>query len=270
MQEQGIPSLCVRERDLRFHERGGRLLERARGLARRGIPHDHAVLGILRVAVDAGEGERLRVRPSAVAVVALHVGGTVGDDGVELRFRREPARERAVEPAPAQHPGPLRVGGREGLDARLHRLDGRVLDQVDTLQRQGTSHEVDMGVVEARKDQPPRKVADLRLRSAQGGGARGVAHVDDPIAPHRDRLRPRPLGVGGPDPGPREDQIGGRTVRFDAGHSAERGQDGKRGAENEAVRRKRGFEHHEVLQGHEGSPQSARWSRRDASPQRHP
>ena len=101
--------------------------------------------------VIPGEGERLRVGPAGVAVVALHVGGPVRHHRVELLLRGQASREGAVEPAPAR--GPTGASALAAAKSRIRACDRRervVLDEVHALQGERALHQVDVGVVEAR------------------------------------------------------------------------------------------------------------------------
>ena len=225
-EQEAIAGLGVGPGDLGLHERACHLLEGSRGLAGAGVADDHAILGILGALRDAGEGQGLRVRPAAVPVVALHVGGTVGHHRVELRLRGKASRERAVEPPVAADPGRPGIDAREGLDAALHRLQGLVFDEIDLVQGQSALDEVDVGVVEAREHQAPPRIQDLGLRPTQGRRLCARAHGDQPAAAHREGLGPGVLRLGGPDAAIREHDVGGRLrsqggVREEAGEEEE-------------------------------------------------
>ena len=213
LQHQRVTRLALRLRDHVVEQRVRRFLERTRGLAGLRVADDDAVLGILRVFRDPRQGQRLRVGPAGVAVVARHVGGPVADDRIELLPGRQAAGERAVQPASAQHPRALGVLRGKGLDLRLHSREVLLFDQVHLLERERAAADVDVRVVEARRHQPARELDDLGLRPAQRFGSRGIAHVDDAVAADRHRLGPGPGVIGRPDPPARQDPVRRRVGR---------------------------------------------------------
>ena len=235
----GGEAALVQQRDRAAHVREGRrlgrlgddpsdqvhrtFLEGARRLARGGVALDDAVRRIQRLAVDAGGAQGRGVRPGRVAVVALQESRAIGDDLVELRGRRQPARERHVLPAATQHPrGVAMLRGVHG-DRDLDLPDGRELEQVDLVERLGARHDVDVGVVEPRRDEPAAGVHDRRGRvaviaqavivTAQPGDV-AVAHGDGGRRRDRPRADVRSVrsevarGVGDEDPPVDDQQVG--------------------------------------------------------------
>ena len=172
-----------------------------------------------------------------MAVVALHVGGAVGDGGVELLAGRHAAGERAVQPPAAQHPGaagPLRGEAADAL------LDGRhvaVLDQVHPVQRQGAAHQVDVGVLEAGSHELALQRQGVGACPTVREGARVVAHVDDPSVGD---------GQGGgsrfprPDMAAHDHEVGGRRRGGGLGRQRQGGDEGGHG---KAIRHAMGLVH---------------------------
>ena len=98
----------------------GPLVEQAGRLAD-GVALDAAVRRIGCVAIDAGQLEGTRVHPRCVHVGVDEVDGTVGLDGIELRFLRS-GGEHLELPATAENPGIIGMLGDVAADGLDHRL----------------------------------------------------------------------------------------------------------------------------------------------------
>jgi hypothetical protein len=134
-------------------------LERAARLARaRGVPLDPSVGGIGRVPRDAGEFQGAAVDPGTVMVPVGQIDRSVGDDGVQQLLRRRTALEGLHRPAASGDPLPLRMRG--GVRAhgghRLLRCLGP--GQVALGEFETGRDRVDVRVLEAGQQQPPRQV----------------------------------------------------------------------------------------------------------------
>jgi hypothetical protein len=188
---QGIEPVFSRRhgQDL-LHEILRVLLQRSGSFPGARVAHDDAVLGVGRAVLDAGQGERPRVDPGGVAVVAGHHRGSVLHCRVELGPRRKPAGEGAVEPATAEHPGPIRVRPRKGPNPGLHVREIGRLEEVHAVEGLAAFEEMNVRVVEAGDDGPEPSVDDLGPSGLEGLDLQGGADPQDLAAGDRDGLRP--------------------------------------------------------------------------------
>ena len=221
-----------RARDMPGDEVLGAFLERSGRLAGHGVADDDAVGRVGCLAVDPGQTKGRRVRPARVAVEAAHERRAVRNDRVELGTVGHAAGERHVQPALAEHPGRRGVGRGVRRDRGLDVGEGIEPEQVDAVELVGALAHVDMGVVEAGRDQPATRLDDLGARSTPVAQA-VVAAPDpgDPPAPHRDRVRGLGRRVlrraGDEDAAADDQQVGGVAHRarlvssaaLTAGHS---------------------------------------------------
>ena len=173
------------------------------------------------VAVRAGgfQGSGVGQVEAAVPLRQQHrvVGGdpvdhrTVGEEGVAPAGRfpgRAPAPLLVGPPVAADDPG----ARRQPVAGRAHRFyqAGLVGDRQQVDPQDQLTGLVEVGVVvdEAGGDEAPRELDHPGLVATMGEDGLGVADRQDLFAAHRDRLRPRPVGVAGPHPGAGEDQAG--------------------------------------------------------------
>ena len=101
------------------------------------------------------------------------------------------------------------MGGGEGLDPCLHGPDGLVFDEVHQLQGERSRDEVDVGVVEAGQKKTAARVHHARLGPRDASAFGGRAHEGEAPSAHREGFRPGPGGIGRPDAGVLDHQLGG-------------------------------------------------------------
>ena len=214
----------------------GALLEYAGRLAGGWVAHNHPVDGVGCVAVDAGLSESRRVRPAGMTVEAAHECRTVGDDRIEQGASGQPAGKRDVKPALAEDPGRVRNSRRVPGDRGLDPLERPQREQVDAIELVGALADVDVCVVEARRDQ-----ATVGLDHLCGGSAPGAqafvlaADPGDPSIVDGDRVcradgwradvRAVRHGIAGPvcdeDPATDDQQVGRVAHRVRLASSAD-------------------------------------------------
>ena len=97
----------------------GRFLQQPRRLACHRIVHDFAARRIRRVLGNAGQGQRQRVDPDAVAVETAHHGRPIGYRRVQLLARRYVPGKCAVAPAASFHPRGVGMFPGEGANPQL-------------------------------------------------------------------------------------------------------------------------------------------------------
>ncbi len=183
------------------------LLENAGRVAGGRVAHNHSAGRVGRLAGDPRRLQRERVDPRRVAVVAAHVGGAVGDQGIELLARGEASGEGCVVPASAEHPGAIGMGGGKGLDGGADLLQGGGVEQVGLLQAEASAHQVQVCVVQARQHRGAVRVDGL------GRAARKPLHLavgSDPengVAANGERFGEASRAVGGVDAAVQDDQV---------------------------------------------------------------
>ena len=155
-----------------------------------------------------GDPQRLqghRVHPRRVVVVRVEQDGTVRDDRVEHRGGGLTARDGVEQPALAEHPVLPGVGVRVLADELLDLLERPRADEVDALERLAGAHEVEVGVDDPRDHQVALEVDLLDSAGCSRVNRRARGGLDLLVTPgdeeasvvHRERRRPRPVGVGG-------------------------------------------------------------------------
>ncbi len=140
-------------------------------------------------AIDAGEGQCARVRPTAVPVAVEEEYGPVGNDRIERLPRGRTAREPLRAPAAAAHPC-LRVVQRVGVGAhplQTSRLASGVIEAA--VQRlEGHEAQMHVGVGERGRDHAARGIQLVGARGGRAGIGERSHRDDDPVA-HRDGRR---------------------------------------------------------------------------------
>ena len=186
----GIGSLREQPR----HQIHRRLPQRAAGLAGARIPLDAAVGRVGCIARDPRELQRPAVGPGGVPIGRFHERRPVGRDPVERRLRRIGARKGCELPADAAEP-PVGPSGRAGRD-RIQD-GGRVLEGVQgaLTELDTAEQEVNVAVLEPRKQHPAGEVHHFGLGADQAGRQTVAAHVNDSSLADRDRPRPAPRRV---------------------------------------------------------------------------
>jgi hypothetical protein len=191
-------------RDQREHRVGGRVLEKAVGLAV-GIVVDPAAGGIGRAGRDAGELEPLRVDERGVA------GDGGGDDDrprcpqrVEHRLVRRRAGRLEELHVQVRHLQPVvgtaelgivEAGAQAGLQLRHAQRGGLEVAGLLVAARDV----VDVSVLQAGHDHPALQVHDAGARPGEPARALVAADVDDRPVTHGHRLGDRVAGVDGVD-----------------------------------------------------------------------
>lgn len=182
--------LGVQQRRQPVGRRGGRgqpadelhraLLKGAGGYAG-GVPLDAPVGRVGRVRADAGQLQRPAVHPGTVVVPVGQVHRPVRDDRVQQLLRRRAPRERLHRPAAAEDPLPLRMRVGVGPHGGHGRLRRRRAGQIAPGQFEPGRHRVDVRVLEAGQQQPPREVDHLRTGPGEFAQP-GVTDGGDPVA----------------------------------------------------------------------------------------
>ncbi len=125
----------------------------------------------------------------------------------------------------------MRVG--VGANRRQHGLAALGLAQIALHLVHAARQGMDVGILEARQEQPPTEVDDPGRRADRRRDLAGAPDGGDPISVDGDRLRRRPRRVDGVDVAPGEDDVGGsvwhhahdgtrRRVARSTAHRAER------------------------------------------------
>jgi hypothetical protein len=145
-----------------------------------------------------------------VAVGEEH--GAIRADPVQVLAAREAAREVGERPAAAGDPLRVRVRGRvfgDGLQV--------LVQAAPAVELAGDAGEagrgrVNVGVPEPGCDRPAAKLDHARRRAHEGLHVPLVANGHDSAAAHGDGFGPGRRGIGGEDPAPGQDEVGGDIV----------------------------------------------------------
>ena len=120
-----------------------------------------------------------------------------------------PSGEGHVEPAPAEHPRRRRVGRSVRRDRGLDLRDGGTPEQVHAVELVGALAQVDVGVVEAGRQQATARLDDLGARSTPiAEGVVPAPDPGDPPASHGDRVRGSGRGRSDEEPAADDQQVG--------------------------------------------------------------
>src|ERR1051326_516105 len=117
-----------------------------------------------------------------MAVVSAKEDRAIFDDGVQVRLRRQPAGKWRVLPAASGDPGFIRILFGEIGDARDHFCDRLRLGQVYFAQASCPTQEVNVRVVETRRDQFAAQINYLSVLADQLSDFSRRADPDDLVA----------------------------------------------------------------------------------------
>ncbi len=199
-------------RDEALHERHRPLVEGAgRGAVR--IAGDPAIVGVGRRGRDAGPVERGRVDPRIVAVAVGQEDRAVRADPVEVLPARQPAREVRQRPAATRDPLDIRVGARVGRDGGQVFVKSTEPVELAADAREARHRWVDMAVAEAWRHGAAAELDDPGAWPHQGPHVAIAAHGGDATPADGQGLRPGLRGIGGEDPSPGQDKVGGSLAR---------------------------------------------------------
>jgi len=200
--ERAILELWSRRGHRRRHRRHRVVLEHAGEPAAVVGDHraalDHGNLGSL-AGRQAGGLERERVGERHVAVEAVDPHRVPRRRGVDPGAVGELASPALVVPVAARDPGPGLDRRREGADPLGEGLRGGGVAELHRGEPEAALEEVDVGVDEARSDQPFRAIDAHRVGTGEAREVRLGSDRQDPLAADRHRLRPRARGIGGED-----------------------------------------------------------------------
>ena len=183
------------------------LVHGARGFAGF-VADDPPVDGVRRLPRQAGDLERSRVRPRAVAVPARQVDGTVADDGVQDLLRRVAPGEDVHGPAAADDPPIIRMRRRVLRDDPLVVLHRVRLGQVAVQHLEPARRRMHVGVLEPGEQHPSTEVQNLRPATHELADVVVRADRDDASCGDRDRARPASGGVDRVDRPVHEGEVG--------------------------------------------------------------
>ena len=124
--------------------------------------------------------------------------------------RGVPSRKSAMyQPLPTIH-GVVRVGRDVGPDRREHAVPAARVADVALEPVDAAGDRVDVGVLEARQEQPAGEVDDPRVAARRAAATSAAdADGDDPLAADGDGLGARPGRVDGVDVAAGQDEVGG-------------------------------------------------------------
>ncbi len=187
----------------------GAFLEYAAGLAV-GRTDDGAAGRVRSMFVDSGPGDDQGIDPDRMTVAAFQYHRVTWRNQIELATVRPGfVGEKLVIPTAAldQLPGWSLVHSL--LEELLHLPDAAQVAQVQFEQTKAAHGEMQVGIVEAGNEQSfPGVDHPGTGRIDQGGGAGGVAGVDDPVPLDRQSLGARSGRVHGQHDGVDDDQVG--------------------------------------------------------------
>ena len=208
------------------HQPFGVVLEHAGQLALR-IADDGPTRHVARLTSDAGGAQRGGIRQAHVAIEPGDPHRMIRRDAVDPGALRQIAAPVLVVPVAAGDPAPLGQGRRERLDPRdeLGRRLG--IAQLDRGQPMPAGDEVHVCVDEAGHHHSPARIDDPRAGSRKLPDLGAGSDRRDPLAAHRDRIRPWPPFVPRPDASVDDgegDGIGSRCgsgILCEGGHAVE-------------------------------------------------
>ncbi len=169
------------------------------------VPLDDARLGVGGGSVDPRQLEGERVDDGAMTAGPPNDDRVFGGRLVNISAKRPtPLRHLVLGPSPTRDPFRRAQLSGFGPDPVLEFLDGAGSREVDVPPR--VPPDVDMGVVEAGRDEPTPQVDDpvcpIPVRQIV------ASHLHDAIAPDRHRLVDRRQVVGREDPPTDEEKVG--------------------------------------------------------------